>query len=92
MSIFVGVIFSLVLKIKRSKNGHRKIDPADLNSSRQELSNGGLGIVVALLVCWQIDFFVGSNWMSNPAVLQLLLGSLLSVTSKATLVITHFIN
>ena len=30
--------------------------PADLNSPRQELSNGGLGIVVALLVCWQIDF------------------------------------
>ena len=30
--------------------------PADLNSPRQELSNGGLGIVVALLVCWQLDF------------------------------------
>ena len=27
----------------------------DLNSSRQELSSGGLEIVVALLVRWQID-------------------------------------
>ena len=32
------------------------IDPADLNSPRRELSNGGLGIVVALLVRWQNDF------------------------------------
>ena len=30
----------------------------DLNSSRQELSNGGLGIVVTLLVRWQIIFCV----------------------------------
>ena len=29
-----------------------KIDPADLDSPRQELFNGGLGIVVALLVSW----------------------------------------
>ena len=28
-----------------------KIDLADLNSLCRELSNGGLGIVVALLVC-----------------------------------------
>ena len=33
-----------------------KIVPEDLNSPRRELSNGGLEIVVALLVCWQIDF------------------------------------
>ena len=33
-----------------------KINPADLNSPRQDLSNGGLGIVAALLVLWQIDF------------------------------------
>ena len=32
------------------------MDPADLNSSCQELSNGGLGIAVALLVRWQINF------------------------------------
>ena len=31
---------------------------AELGSPRRELSNGGLGIVVALLDCWQI-FFVG---------------------------------
>ena len=30
--------------------------PADLNSPRRELSNGGLEIVVALPVCWQIIF------------------------------------
>ena len=48
-SIFDGVIFSLVLKNERSKNDHRKIDPADLNYPRREFSNGGLGIVVALL-------------------------------------------
>ena len=33
-----------------------KIDPADLNPPRCELSNGGLGFVVALSVRWQIDF------------------------------------
>ena len=31
-----------------------KLDQADLDSPRRELSNGGLGIVIALLVCWQI--------------------------------------
>ena len=58
-------MFSLVLKIKRSKNDHRKIDRADLNSPPKELSNGGLGIVVTLVVG---NFFVGSYWRSNPAV------------------------
>ena len=33
-----------------------KIYLADLDSPRRELSNGGLKSVVALLVCWQIDF------------------------------------
>ena len=33
-----------------------KIDPADLDSPRRELSNGGVKIVVALLVHWQINF------------------------------------
>ena len=46
----------------------RKIVKADLNSPRQELSNGGLGIVVALLVVPAMDF-LGSYWASNPAVL-----------------------
>ena len=35
-----------------------KIDQADLDSPRRELSNGGHGIVVALLVRWGIDFCV----------------------------------
>ena len=33
-----------------------KIDPADLDSSRRELPNGGLKSVVTLLVHWQINF------------------------------------
>ena len=33
-----------------------KPDKADLDSPHRELSNGGLEIVVALLVCWQIIF------------------------------------
>ena len=53
--IFVGTIFSLVLKNKKSKNDHRKIYPVDLDSSRRELFIRGLGFVVALLVRWQID-------------------------------------
>ena len=47
---------STCFKNEEVKNDHRKIDPADLNSPRRELSNGGLGIVVALLVRWQIVF------------------------------------
>ena len=35
---------------------HTKIYFADLNSPCRELFNGGLGIVVALLVLWKIDF------------------------------------
>ena len=35
-----------------------KIYLEDLDSPRRELSNGGLGIVVALLVCWGINFCV----------------------------------
>ena len=33
-----------------------KMDPADLDSPCQKLSNGGLESVAALLVCWQIVF------------------------------------
>ena len=39
-----------------------------MDSPRRELSNNGLGIVVTLLVCWQIDFFVRLCWRSNSAV------------------------
>ena len=35
--------------------------PADLDSPRRELSNCGLGIVVALLVRWQINFSCAST-------------------------------
>ena len=46
---------------------HTKIVQADLDIPRRELCNGGLGIVVALLIFWQI-FFAGSYWTSNPVV------------------------
>ena len=39
---------------------HTKIYTEDLDFPRQELSNGGLGIVAALLVCRQINFLCAS--------------------------------
>ena len=33
-----------------------KIDTEDLDSPRQEFFVCGLGFIVTLLVCWQIDF------------------------------------
>ena len=41
---------------------HTNIDLADLNSPRQELSYSGLGIVVTLLVRWQIDLSCAPRW------------------------------
>ena len=38
-----------------------KIVKADLDSPRRELSNGGLGIAVTLLVRWQIIFVCAST-------------------------------
>ena len=35
--------------------GETKLDPRDLDFPCRELSNGGLGIVVAILACWQIN-------------------------------------
>ena len=58
---FVGAMFSLVLKTKRPKNDHRNWNPEDLGSPRREISNGGLVIVVALLVCWHINFVCASG-------------------------------
>ena len=48
-----------------------KLDQADLDSPRRELSNSGLEIVVALLVRWQIDFLSTQTLTLNPAVLAL---------------------
>jgi len=56
LTIFVLTIFGKLFWEKRSKINFTKIVKEDLDSPRQELSNGGLGIVVALLFCWQIDF------------------------------------
>ena len=45
-----------------------KIDPEDLNSPCQELSNGGFKSVVTLLVRWQIIFLSAQTLTLNPAV------------------------
>ena len=47
---------------------HTKVYPKDLDFPRRELSNCGLEIVVALLVCSGLVFCVCSYWKSNPAV------------------------
>ena len=44
------------------------MDPKDLNYPCREFSNSGLGIVVAFLVCWQIDLFVCVLLIGKPAV------------------------
>ena len=49
-SIFILTLFLHVSKNERPKMNFTKIDQADLDSPCQELSNGGLGIVVALAV------------------------------------------
>ena len=50
MYIFVETPFSPVFKITRSKIGRTKIGKADLDSPQREVSETGLGFVVALLV------------------------------------------
>ena len=45
-----------------------KIDPADLDSPRRELSNSGPKSVVTLLVRWQIIFLSAQTLTLNPAV------------------------
>ena len=61
MTIFVGTLFSHVSKNMTPKIDFTKIVTADLNAPYRELSNGGLRIAVALLVCWQIDFSCASR-------------------------------
>jgi len=62
-----GIIWIVVLK-KEVRNKFTKIDQADLDSSRQELSNSGLEIVVALAVFFGNYFFACFCWGSNPTV------------------------
>ena len=56
LEYFVWALFGKIFWKERSKINFIKICQADLNSPCPELSNGDLGIVVALLVCWQIVF------------------------------------
>ena len=55
--VYFSVIIFWPLSFKTSKNmAPTKTVRIDLNSPRRELSSDGLGIVVALLVRWQINF------------------------------------
>ena len=45
----------IILK-KEVKMTFTKLYQAGLDSPRQELSNGGLGIVAALIICLQVNF------------------------------------
>jgi len=60
LTILLGSYFHLFQKNKRSKINFTKTIKADLDSPRQELSNGGLGIVIALMefswefFCWLV--------------------------------------
>ena len=54
--IFAWAIFRKLFRKKRSKIKFTKIDQANLDSPRRELSNGSLGIVVAFLVRRQNNF------------------------------------
>ena len=56
-----GIILKVILK-KEVKMDHTKMDSADLSFPCQELSNGGLGIVAALLVHLQLIFFACVHW------------------------------
>ena len=56
MYIFVETPLSPVFKNTRSKIGRTKIYMEDLDSPRRELSETGLGFVVALLVAREINF------------------------------------
>ena len=54
--IFVLALFLHVSKHEKSKINFTKVYMAYVDSPCRELSNGGLGIVVALLVRWGINF------------------------------------
>ena len=70
----MGIILEVILK-KEAKKDNGKWNPEDLDSPCQELSNGGLGIVITLLVHWKI-IFVGSDADAQSSCIY---GALLSV-------------
>ena len=55
-----GKLFKKTSKIKFSK-----IVKADLNSPHRELSNGGLDILVALFVFWELIFCASLLWVQS---------------------------
>ena len=61
LSLFVWPFVHLFLKINSPKNGDIKIGTTPMDAHRRKLSNGGLGSVVALSVCWEIDFLCVCN-------------------------------
>ena len=52
---------------KRSKINYTKLYTAYMDSPPQEISNGGLGIVVTFMI-FSGTFFMCFYWGSNPAV------------------------
>ena len=68
--VCLGNILEVILK-KRRKMTFTKIDSVDFDSPHRKLSNSGLKSAVTLLVHWQINFFVGSYWKSDPAVTKI---------------------
>ena len=58
----VQTLFGKLFWKKRSKMTFIKLDQADLDSPRRELSNGGHETIVALLVHWQINFWSAQTW------------------------------
>jgi len=56
----LGIILK-VIQYNFKNNAQTKIVRKDMDSPRRELSHGGLGIVVTLLVRWQIIFLCAST-------------------------------
>ena len=67
---------------------HTKISIAYLDSPCQDLSNGGLGIAIALLVCWQINF--SSACIGCPIQLYSLLKNVLNWVSRLICAVVIF--
>ena len=65
----LDVVWKVILK--RGEMDDTKLNLVDVNSPSQELSNGGLRVVVALLVCWKIIFLSAQTLTLYPAVVYL---------------------